>query len=320
MFPVFCDRFDLSYFDNYLNFIKFEEPEINDINPFLDLNENAFIQENQNLDNSSYFISYCGSNSYNYNTNCETLKKSNFFSQKQEFNQEDESNYSYNSFEEIKNILKNKFPELCNKFFKSKNIKDAEYKLCNKKRKRENESSILFKNENEETGDNNRKIKRGRKPNQDFKEHYRKEHNKNSEDNIIKKIKAKLLSYSLKFINNILEKSKIKHRLYKLDYKYTNQLKKEEDMKFLMMSLKKLYSSDISPKFKNLPKDYNEINIKSIIENKDNEIKNYPTIMFALNLSFGDWLDLFCYKKDIDKILKNMKGFIMSIRKKLKII
>ena len=307
MFAGFDNKYELSYFGNYLNYIILEEPEINDINPFLDLNENNFVQENQNLDNSSYFInSYCGSNSYNYNTNCETLKKSNLFSRKQEFNQEDESNYSYKSFEEIKNILKNnKFPKLCNKFCKSKSIKDAEYKLCNKKRKRENESFVIIKSEKEEAGNKN---KRGRKPNQDFKEHYRKEHNQDSEDNIIKKIKAKLLLYPLKFLNNILEKSKIKHRLYRLDYKYTNQLKKEEDMKFLKMSLKELYSSDISPKYKKIQKNHNKIKINSIIENKDNEIKDYPTIMFALNLSFGDWIELFCYKKDIDEIIKQYEG------------
>ena len=95
MFAGFDNKYELSYFGNYLNYIILEEPEINDINPFLDLNENNFVQENQNLDNSFYFInSYCGSNSYNYNTNCETLKKSNLFSRKQEFNQEDESNYT----------------------------------------------------------------------------------------------------------------------------------------------------------------------------------------------------------------------------------
>ena len=50
------------------------------------------------------------------------------------------------------------------------------------------------------------------------------------------------------FLNSLLEKTNIyKERLYKLDYKYINQLKKEEDMNFLKMSLKELYSLDICP-------------------------------------------------------------------------
>ena len=312
MFQDVYNNYVPSYFGNYLNpNLELDEAPNNEIviniNPFSALNENDSIQENQKPDYSPFLIKSDNVSSLNKcNTNCETLKKDNYFSRKKEFNQEYESNYNYNSFEEIYNILeKHNFSDLCNKIFKSKNIEDAEYKLCNKKRKRKNESFVIIRNEKEEAGNKN---KRGRKVKQDNKEYYRIEHNKNSEDNIIKKIKSKLLLYPLKFLNNILEKTKIKYKLYTLDYKYTNQLKKEEDMNILKMSLKELYSLDISPKYKNLPKDYNKTNIKSIIENKDNEIKDYPTIMFALNLSFGDWIEMFYYKKDIDEIIKQYEG------------
>ena len=172
-------------------------------------------------------------------------------------------------------------------------------------RKRENISSVTFPKEKEEAAKD--KIKRGRKLKPDNKEHYRKEHNKNSEDNIIKKIKAKILLYPLMFLNSLLEKTNIyKERLYKLDYKYINQLKKEEDMNFLKMSLKELYSLDISPKYKKSKesKDYNKQNIESIIK----KVKDYPTIMLAFNLSFGDWMELFSYKRNINDIIKKYEG------------
>ena len=45
-----------------------------------------------------------------------------------------------------------------------------------------------------------------------------------------------------------MDKTKFyKNKLYKLNYKYTNQLKKEEDMKIFKMNLKELYSLDICP-------------------------------------------------------------------------
>ena len=327
MVSYFSDNKYLSFIDNDINYLNLEEIQNNEtINPFLDLQEKNFIQESLNPYNSSYFIEpkSCYSVS-KYNTNNETLKISNIYSQKKEFNKENESSYNFISFQEIKNILKkHKFTKLYDNFIKnqiielaeykllnkkrkSNNIVNAEYKLSNKKSERENKSFIFFKKE--EAGD---KIKRGRKTQLD-KENYREEHNKNSEDNIIKKIKAKLLLYPLLFLNNILKNSDIDKQLYKLDYKYTNQLKKDEDMNIIKMSLKELYSLDISPKFtKNLSNDQNKKSIKEIIE--DNNIKDYETIMFVFNLSFGDWMELFCYKKDINDIIKKYEG-IFNINK-----
>ena len=313
MYTVFDNNYASYYDENHFNpNLELDEASNNEIviniNPFSGLNEEDSIQENQKPDYGSFFIKSINASSLDKcKTNCETLKKNNYFPRKEEFNKECESNYNYNSFDEIYNILKkHNFSELYNKIIRSKKIEDVEYKLCNKKRKRKNESFVIIKTENEEAGDNNIKIKRGRKVNQDNKEYNRIEHNKNTEDNIIKKIKAQLLLYPLQFLNNILENNKIKYRLYKLDYKYINQLKKEEDMNILNMSLKELYSLDISPKYKNLPKNYNETKIKLIIENKD--IEDYPTIMFTLNLSFGDWIELFCYSKNIDEILQRYEG------------
>ena len=220
-------------------------------------------------------------------------------------NKEDESNCNLVSLEEIKDILTNKqFSEICKKLIKNENIEEAEYRLTNKKRKREIEPLVLITNE-KETGDKIKK--RGRKIEQGNQNQYRIEHNKNSEDNIIKKIKAKILLYPLLFLNKILERNNIlKNKLYKLDYQYINQLKKNEDMKILKMSLKDLYSLDVSPKFKSISKDYNKKLIQSIINN--DKIEDYSTIMFAFNLKFENWMELFTYKKNMNDIIEKYKG------------
>ena len=150
------------------------------------------------------------------------------------------------------------------------------------------------------------KIKRGRKiklenPN-------RKEHNRFSEDNIIRKIKVKIFAYPLIFINNILKRNKKnKYKLYKINYKYINQVKKVKDLEYLDMSLKDLYSFDISSKYKKFGKTHNKNIIIKIIEKKI-LIEDYSTIIFVFNLSLRKWLELFTYKKTINEIIKESEG------------
>ena len=187
MIPYLDDNHSLSFFEDDQNFITLREPQnneiVNNINIFFDLNENDFNKESQNLDNSCSFIkSYTASNLYKYNTNWESsLKKNNYCLPKKEYNQEDESNHNYISLEDIQN---NNLTEFDNKIIKNKSIEDAEFKLCNRKRKRENDSIVLFKNEKEAAGD---KTKRRRKVNTNNKEYYKMEHNENPEVYINKK-------------------------------------------------------------------------------------------------------------------------------------
>ena len=141
-------------------------------------------------------------------------------------NKEEESNCNLVSLEEIKDILTNKqFSEICKKLIKNKNIEDTEYRLTNKKRKREIEPFVLIINE-KETENKIKSGKRGRKIKEGNQNQYREEHNKNSKDNIIKKIKAQILVYPLLFLNKILERNNIFIKLYKLDYNLINRLKK----------------------------------------------------------------------------------------------
>jgi len=247
-------------------------------------------------------------------TKWKTLKENNNFllphaQAKPDIDIKDENKNCF-SLEEIKDILKNN--QICEKLKKNKIIEDAEYKLFNKKRKRENDNEE--KNEDDDLSIENKdedvkKSKRGRKIKDKDNTNLNKiEHNKYSEDNIIKKIKTKILWYPLLFLNNIL-KTTIgdKCKLYKLAHKYSTQIKKEIDLFYLKMSLKDLYSFDVSPKIGNIPSNYNKIIINKILEKK--ELVEYPTIKFALDLKFEKWMELFTYKKSINEIIKDYEGF-----------
>jgi hypothetical protein len=224
-------------------------------------------------------------------TKWKTLKENNILPPpnqlKLDIDTKDESNKNCFSLEEIKDILKNK--QISEKLKKNKYISNVEYKLFNKKRIRENDNeeknedddlSIIIENKEEDV----KKSKRGRKIKDKDNINLNKiEHNKYSEDNIIKKIKTKILWYPLLFLNNIL-KTTIgdKCKLYKLAHKYSKKIKKEIDLFYLKISLKDLYSLDVSPKLGNIPSNYNKIIINKILEKK--ELVQYPTIKFALDL------------------------------------
>ena len=159
--------------------------------------------------------------------------------------------------------------------------------------------------------------KRGRKKLNDYT---KRRHSKNSPDNIIKKIKSKFLEYSLIFINKVLNsnlnKKNISYYNYllrkkqkeddfeslikSLDYKYVNRIKRDSEISLLNKSLKEIFSQDISSKYSKLPIDSNKIIIERIvIDEKDNDI-----IMFALNLTLREWIDVFIYKKELKDIAK----------------
>ena len=183
-------------------------------------------------------------------------------------------------------------------------IEEAENNLqfSNKKRRR-------LKNEENETENNNNldnkieRSKRGRKAKNI--NNLSKEHDKYSADNIIKKIKSKLFEYSRTFLNKMLEKynDNGKSVLMQLDYKkYIDRLNREQDLIFLNMPLKDLFSNDISFKCQlkkeEKIKDYNRKKIEEILKN---EIDN--TILFALNMTFIDWFDIFTFKTNLNDVI-----------------
>ena len=216
------------------------------------------------------------------------------------------------SFDNILNIFKMeehkiKFNDIINKFNEEK--AKEQLQLLEKKRKRtfyDDEYNYIYElmdktkqNEYEIMQDepNNNNNKRGRKTNKTKNVSI---HDKMVPDNIIKKIKAKIFEYPIVFLNNILNNNKEEDKLFKLDYKFINKLNREQDLKYLDMSLKELFSKEISPKYikEKRQEDSNKIYISKILNNqKDN------TILFVFNMTFRDWLDLFTLKKSINDII-----------------
>lgn len=168
------------------------------------------------------------------------------------------------------------------------------------------------------------KKKRGRKT---IDDHSNSNHNKESQDNIIKKIKSKLFEYLLKFINsllNIILKNNLKNfnnnknkreekeqLIKKIEYKtIVDDTQRKNNLKFLQMPLKDLFSNNISSKYSTKNKNLNKNIIKELLtKEKDNEI-----IMFVLNMTFGDWLDIFIYKKELSELkLFNIDNYKIKI-------
>ena len=92
-----------------------------------------------------------------------------------------------------------------------------------------------------------------------------------------------------------------KNKVYYLDYKYANELKKSTNLELLEMSIKELLSKDITPKLRSIDKNFNQILIQRK-ENQEEFVEDYNTTMFALNMKFGDWIQLFTLKKSLIEI------------------
>ena len=175
----------------------------------------------------------------------------------------------------------------------------------NKKRKREVKNIILFDEEKKEI---NNRAKRGRKA-RNFSEI---EHNKMTPDNIIKKIKAKLFEYIVKFFNSLLNKIRLDNELAKIDYKFVDKIKRENEFQLLKSRLKDVLSLDVSPRYKLYDKAYNKRFIKAIIENEktlnEKNDYNYDTLMFVLSMTFRGWFDVFTGKDNFENISKDYTG------------
>ena len=188
-------------------------------------------------------------------------------------------------------------------------LKEAESKFLANKRKRKKN----IENSNEENKEDNfcilieneegEKKKKGRKPIKNKKTII--DHDKFSPDNIIRRVKGKLFQYLIIFVNNIIDNKDL--ILYNLNHKkYISRLKKENDLKYLNMKIKDLLSMEITSKNKreNFNKNYNKEIIEQIqLKNEKESINSYKTRMFALNMKFGEWIQLFTLKKSVNDLI-----------------
>ena len=139
----------------------------------------------------------------------------------------------------------------------------------------------------------------GRKKNFDNTEG---KHNKNCSDNMIKKCKGIFFANVVDYINIYINKNKknIKEdfKLLKLDYgKYINNLKRDNEIKLFNTKLKDLASFQRSSKYRsNIEEDINKTKINDILKHE----KNNEKISMQLNMSFGEWIDIFTFKKNLE--------------------
>lgn len=144
-------------------------------------------------------------------------------------------------------------------------------------------------------------IKKGRMT-KGLKQKYLGLHNKFSEDNIIRKIKASFLEKSMNYINKqygiYLKKRGIK-KLYRLIQRISpeesRKIRKSENLNFLETTLKKIFSSKLSKKCSLYDPDYNKKQIEELYEQNDAK-----EVIKILNKTVGEMFDNYCKNIKLD--------------------
>lgn len=222
--------------------------------------------------------------------------------------------------EEINKIIINKMninPEDKLKFLLDINPKDIRIlkikdELINDESKGEYiEEKIAFKVENGQI--------LGIKRNDDSIESNRR---KSKSDNIIKKIKNRIIDFLLSFVNKLINslyskdkinqilsklnlpliKSQNEDILKKIDHKIVaNHTNKSYNLKFLSFKLKDLLSKMNSERY-SIPDNYNELIISELL--KDDENKDIFNFVFN-EIDIEAWLQIFTYQKELECYMKN---------------
>jgi hypothetical protein len=174
------------------------------------------------------------------------------------------------------------------------NAKTKVTSVLTKKRKRTTD-------QNEENGQNDEKKKNcGRKSKESNEKG---NHDKFSEDNIMRKIKSNLLNYGHKNLNDSFYNKKLS--FLKLDSEINENLKKDYNEKLMKTTLKELYeTSPISTKYRSQKKNNWDSN-KKLIEEIYKKGKEFDVIN-RLNNTYLELLDEFK--------LCNLNNFINTIR------
>ena len=140
------------------------------------------------------------------------------------------------------------------------------------------------------------------------------EHNKFSDDNILRKIKNAIMINVIAFINQRImtlysykEKEELKDmKLFKLKQKNIENSRAEYNKQLLNKTLKEILSGEVSNKYKLHSPQHNKDLIERLINDKDKNKSNYFITLFQL--TFMDCLNHFRGSIIIDE-LKGMKQF-----------
>lgn len=182
----------------------------------------------------------------------------------------------------------------------SKNILNA-FKTKKERKEIKKEIKLVFKTKNFHG--------KGKKKKNDKSERL---HNKNSLDNIIKKVKGKLIKSLIKSINIyfkeslekiILEDKSIQtYKLKGLDYKEVSRINIEKEIDNLEKPIKEILSFNINDKSK-LSKDHNKKLIEGLEKINDKNLNK------LLNLKFKEWINLFTQEKPLNDSLMYFNEF-----------
>jgi hypothetical protein len=221
-------------------------------------------------------------------------------------NQNKKDNLKKYTFNDIKQILKDKdfekYIQIIDNTKDEPKLKESKknIRVINKKKKK----SFNLKNQVNKIYINHGY---GRKKKEDTSSRI---HTKYTPDNIIKKIKGRFIDYLITFFNNMItNKAKANEQtLKKINYKkYVNIMNKDSNLNFLEKPVKDILSEEISPKYSSCSPNWN----KKIIEKILKKYKDDKNIIFALEMKFKKWIDIFLMKNSIKTYLneKECKEF-----------
>ena len=249
-----------------------------------------------------------------------------------------ESTFSKNPFEEKKdNMLKVKEIMINNKpnDILNLNLKEnitSKIPLENKNNDKEKKVEIIFDKKYKESMQ--LKIKENIRSKRPFKENKilgRKkkihgimgEHNKFSDDNIIRKIKHVILESVMNFINNKIRiiypnkegKASKEKELFKLKQKQPMNSRIKYNKDFLDKKLEEIFSLDISSKYSRYVPKHNKEVINSLINDPDETRKTTFTKLF--DLTFAECLNHFRGSKIIEELdgLCTLEDYIKKMKK-----
>jgi hypothetical protein len=158
--------------------------------------------------------------------------------------------------------------------------------------------------------------KRGRKIEKENSK-YKREHKRDSPDNILRKIQVHFLNFIVYFLNIILINFNFKQKLVNLDYNFKKGIKKESINALKSKSIGELISGEISKKYKSKDKNFNQKIYKEIKDDKIiSKILSLNCVDFFKNIYFQNnkIIDLREYGSDrkikLTNELKMFKGLL----------
>ena len=209
-------------------------------------------------------------------------------------------------------------------FLKLNNIKEKKV-YSGKKRKRNEKHEEKEENEEKKKRDT-KNCGRRKKDDTNIRKH-----NKNSHDNIVKKIKSNFLIHLIIFLNLIKdifqtngEKEGNESIIFKkLHYeKLMSKTSIEDNLNFLNQPLSEICSNNISHKYA-CELDWN----KNIIEKIKKE-EHHHILISILDMNFENWIDIMLGKKELEEIIKfkkedeniinDIKKAFIEVKKKFK--